>query len=193
MKKGLSLLGVLLFGLIVFPSIAKAEAVFTINCPDSVERGATTQCELKVTDNNSTISQAQVTFVLTDMDFVGFTANTAVWQVSTAAAANPVILKSVDGSFSTGSMGNVSVSLHSDAVSCGKICAQIAYQATGDATASNASGETLCKQITPTGTQTSTESPKTGSFASYATLAAGAIIAVITITLARRSSKFYRV
>ena len=35
--------------------------------------------------------------------------------------------------------------------------------------------------------------PKTGSFASYAVLAAGALIALSAITIAKKHNKFYRV
>lgn len=81
---------------------------------------------------------------------------------------------------------------------CGEICVALQYAVKISEINTTSSGLTNtglangCAEITPTSTGGG-DNPETGNFASYAALAAGALIAISAIVVAKKHNKFYRV
>lgn len=104
-----------------------------------------------------------------------------------------------DGSNYT-SIAAYTVKLSKDATTaeCGEMCVDVFYSLTSagyvhDATSENSlltSGSSVCDEVKPSGK--GTELP-TGSFTSYIVLAAGALIAVGAIVVAKKNTKFNRI
>lgn len=200
MKKKLSILLVMLFAFLVFPKEVKAEAVFDFSCnpQSSLQPGQTTNCSLKVTDNDSAISKINLKITSTDMTVKQFVANDTMFSSAGENSQGYTQLTAKNSvGFQTGTVGSVSATLNQDATTCGKICIQVVYYVVGSdqsyTYSENPNGE--CTELTPppTATTPEPEQPSTGSFASYAILIGGAAIALGIITYASRSTKFYRV
>lgn len=88
---------------------------------------------------------------------------------------------------------SVKLSDNADTTNCGEVCISFAVAQTSNDTDKFSQVNQACKEIKPKGTTTSTSNSETGSFASYAVLAAGAFIAVSAIAIAKKHNKFYRV
>lgn len=77
---------------------------------------------------------------------------------------------------------------------CGEICLSMNFtKAPEFADSTAAVGNSDCVEITKKITNSTTSNSSTGSFASYAVLAAGAFIAISAIAIAKKHNKFYRV
>lgn len=80
---------------------------------------------------------------------------------------------------------------------CGEICIHFSYQ--GPATVTEVSGgsgsdpKPACDEVNKKSIGSNEKTTETGSFASYAVLAAGAFIAISAIAIAKKHNKFYRV
>lgn len=95
-------------------------------------------------------------------------------------------------------VGFIGVTLDDTATNadCGEICISTQYAATQSGYGELSAGTTkACDEITPlvTNTGSGTTNVETGSFASYAVLIAGAIIAISIITIAKKHNKIYKV
>ena len=78
---------------------------------------------------------------------------------------------------------------------CGKLCVYSKFSPTsqgyGDPEVFASGGSQVCDEISPIAT--STQNPESGSFASYAILVAGALIAIGAIAIAKKNNKIYKV
>ncbi|MDE5888397.1 MAG: hypothetical protein K2H20_00080 [Bacilli bacterium] len=123
------------------------------------------------------------------------------------------ILNAQDAQDGYGIIGSLVVRLKDDAVinQCGELCVKVwrvpderayadykkcALATPGDETCGDTTGvegtDYFCKEIHLKGT-TVQPSPPTGAFASYAILAAGALIAISAVTMAKKNNKFNRI
>lgn len=82
---------------------------------------------------------------------------------------------------------------------CGEICVAVQYAVkSSDINTTNNGLNNVglangCAEITPTSSGSGDSNPETGNFASYTALAAGALIAISAIVIAKKHNKFYRV
>lgn len=195
MKKRLSLLALAIFALLVFPGIVNAEAVFQISCdPELPQRGADTTCLVTLQQATEPISNVNIKVEVEDMKLNSFTADQAIWNVGAATTDGftPLTVKTAGG-ITSGNIGSISATVNMDAVDCGKVCVTITYSYYGKEGENTSSFDNHGTSTSCTQTPQTTNPPETGSFASYAILAGGAAIAMATISIARKSTKFYRV
>lgn len=202
MKKKLSILCMIIFALVIFPKNVNATAVFKISCnPEKPQRGGDTACLVEMTQSDAPVSKINIKVDVLDMKLNGFTPNETSWVAGAADSQGftPLTVKNTTG-FTQGSIGNISATVNQDAYECGKICVTVIYSHVGSDDSHTYTMNNLglpdnsCKstpqpvESTPTPTP-----PDTGNFASYAILAGGAAIAMATISIARKRTKFYKV
>ncbi|MGN1338196.1 MAG: hypothetical protein ACI4WW_06955 [Candidatus Coprovivens sp.] len=88
---------------------------------------------------------------------------------------------------------SLKIAQDADVSNCGEICISFTVAQTSTDVDKFTGAGSACQEIKPKGTTTSTSNSNTGSFASYAVLAAGAFIAISAIAIAKKHNKFYRV
>lgn len=188
MKKKLSLLAMSLFAMFLFPLGVDA-ASFRLDCnpSDSLSPGDSTTCTIRLIESSDPITAAIVDITNEDMTIAPFQANSSAW--SSTDQGGSVILSSIAGGTTAGDLGNFVATLNNDARDCGKICVSVRYTtAAGEFTADM--GDQGC--VEP-GEPTPPSTGILSSYGSYVILAGGAVIALAAISLARKSTKFYRV
>ncbi len=103
-----------------------------------------------------------------------------------------------------GVLGSIIVKLSEDATNneCGELCVKVwridssdKYDKTLTASVDDRDNmpEYFCKEIHLKGTPVQPGTPETGAFASYAILAAGALIAISAVAMAKKNNKFNRI
>lgn len=202
MKKKLSILLIGLFGVMFFPTIANATVQFNLTCtPEQPNYGDTVNCQVSLVQSTTPITQLRMRTKSYNLEVQ----NTSYANGPTDPWNNPVpdnttgfttLTSKTAAGVSSGNIANIVAKVSEQGDDCGNICVEIYYTEFG-ATGENQNetklyDQKLCEKGT-TPTDPKFETPETGNFASYAILAGGAAIALAIITIAKRSTKFYKV
>lgn len=203
MKKKLSILLIGLFGIMLFPTIANATVQFDLKCsPDQPNYGDIVNCQVSLVQSTTPLSQIRMRTTSYNLEVqstsfaIGATDPWSEPIPDTTTGFTTLKAKAVAG-VSTGNVANIVAKVSEQGDDCGNICVEIHYMEVGATAESDAGQQKLyntkaCEKAT-TPTDPKFETPETGNFASYAILAGGAAIALATIMVAKRSTKFYRV
>ncbi|MBR1416511.1 MAG: hypothetical protein IJ572_01675 [Bacilli bacterium] len=207
-KMNLLIIGIVaLFG---FAINVKAANGVNLSCEKStIQIGESTTCTVSIT-SDATINATAITLSTSEyLDVSGIIANTAAgWTASatgTSAANGLYAFNSTTGSVGLSEVFSFNVTLNqsasnlSEGDSCGQLCISAA---TFDGTALQGiiEGTGTCFApviVVPTcqGSECDpkTPNPETGDFMNYVIIIGTAVIAIVAVVIARRSSKFYRV
>lgn len=203
MKKKLSMLLVGLFGIMFFPSITNAAVQFNLTCtPDQPNYGDTVNCQVTLVQSTNPITQLRMKTTSYNMEVQGTTyaiGATDPWNnpVPDATTGYTTLTSKTAAGVSSGKIADIVAKVAEQGDDCGNICVEIYYTefgATGEKSEKpQLYDQKVCEKGSTTPTDPKFETPDTGNFASYAILAGGAAIALATISIAKRSTKFYKV
>lgn len=201
MKKKLSILLVGLFGIMFFPTIANAAVQFNLTCtPDQPNYGDIVNCEVSLVQSTTPITQLRMSTTSYNLEVQNInyaTGATDPWNTPVpdqTTGFTTLTSKSAAG-VSTGKVADIVAKVSEQGDDCGNICVEIYYTEAGATTEKSDQQklytQKVCeKETTPTDPKF--ETPETGNFASYAILAGGAAIALAIISIAKRSTKLYK-
>lgn len=201
MKKKLSMLLIGLFGIMFFPSIANAAVQFDLKCtPDQPNYGDIVNCEVSLVQATTPISQLRMrtTSYNLEVQNTSFASGAAdPWNepVTDNTTGFTTLTSKVAAGVSTGNVASIVAKVSEQGDDCGNICVEIYYTEVGAATEVKDEQKLFTQKVCEKETQPTDpkfETPETGNFASYAILAGGAAIALATISIAKRSTKLYK-
>lgn len=202
MKKKLFTLFIGLFGIMIFPNIANAAVQFDLKCtPDQPNYGDIVNCQVSLVQATTPISQLRMrtTSYNLEVQNTSFASSASdPWNdpITDSSTGFTTLISKVAAGVSTGNIANIVAKVSEQGDDCGNICVEIYYTEVGAATEVKDEQKLFTQKVcekNDTPTDPKFESPETGNFASYAILAGGAAIALATISIAKRSTKFYKV
>lgn len=185
------------FALLAFPSVVSAATTFQLNCDQPAKAGNSFTCSLSVNSTEGVNSMKVQILPDSQLTLDRVTYDGKNWTQGDTDSNGYVTLSTMTNPVNTGTIATIDATWKENAVECGKLCISILYtiagstsELPGTATGDFVSTGTCSVKKTTT---TKTESPNTGRFSDYAVLVGGAAIAIAAISVARRSTKFYRV
>lgn len=202
MKKKLSILIIGLFGMMVFPKFANAAVQFNLTCtPDQPNYGDTVNCQVSLVQSTTPLTQIRMKTTSYNLEVQNTNYATGAadpWNnpVPDPATGYTTLTSKAAAGVSAGNIANIVAKVSEQGDDCGNICVEIYYTEFGSTTEGVEKPQLYDQKVCEKGktpTDPKFDSPETGNFASYAILAGGAAIALATISIAKRSTKFYKV
>lgn len=199
MKKKLSILLIGLFGMMVFPRLANAAVQFNLTCtPDQPNYGDTVNCQVSLVQSTNPITQLRMATTSYNLEVQNTSfASTAAdpWNepVTDSSTGFTTLTSKTAAGVTSGNVANIVAKVSEQGDDCGNICVEIYYTEFGATTEVKDQQKLYSQKVCEKSSDPKLDSPETGNFASYAILAGGAAIALATIMIAKRSTKFYKV
>lgn len=203
MKKNLSILLIGLFGMLIFPKFANAAVQFNLTCtPDQPNYGDIVNCQVSLVQSTNPITQLRMSTTSYNLEVQNTSfASTAAdpWNepVTDSSTGFTTLTSKTAAGVTSGNIANIVAKVSEQGDDCGNICVEIYYTEFGATTEAKDQqklySQKACEKGSTTPNDPKFDSPETGNFASYAILAGGAAIALATIMIAKRSTKFYKV